>query len=67
MVMPRKSHRRKRPQSEGATQIIRVNQREDYQRDHISPGRLVAWAEWVPYTKPRQRQNIRGQGEMFSG
>ena len=56
--MPRKSHRRKRPQSEGATQIIRVNQREDYQRDHISPGRLVAWAEWVPNSK-EGKSNVR--------
>lgn len=49
MVMPRKSHRQPRRPRIKAT--IRVNDRQDYKADRISPGRLVAWAEWVPNSK----------------
>lgn len=44
MVMPRKSHRQPRRPRIKAT--IRVNDRQDYKADRISPGRLVAWAVW---------------------
>lgn len=47
--MPRKSHRRRKRPRIKAT--IRVNDRQDYKADRISPGRLVAWAEWIPHKK----------------
>ena len=44
--MPRKSHRRRKRPRIKAT--IRVNDRQDYRVDRMSPGILVAWAVWEP-------------------
>jgi len=45
--MGRKSRKRKNPDRyQGGTVIVN---KIDYTRhDYISPGKLVAWAEWVP-------------------
>lgn len=43
--MPRK--RRKKKDAKHAGTVI-VNRKDYSVRDYMSPGRLVAWAEWVP-------------------
>ncbi|MCK9326826.1 MAG: hypothetical protein M0P69_15140 [Bacteroidales bacterium] len=46
--MPRKRRKYKhRPGKYRGGQVI-VNKKDYTRRDHISPGRLVAWAEWIP-------------------
>ncbi len=52
--MPRKRRKRKNRSDkyQGGTVIIN---RVDYSiRDYMSPGKLVAWAEWVP--NPHQKK-----------
>ena len=52
--MPRKRRKYKhRPGKYRGGQVI-VNKKDYTRRDRISPGRLVAWAEWIP-TKEVQR------------
>ena len=51
--MPRKRRKRKHPDRYRGGTVI-VNKRDYTRHDYISPGRLVAWAEWIP-TKEVQR------------
>ena len=53
--MSRKRRKRKHPDRYRGSTVI-VNRKDYTRRDYISPGKLVAWAEWVPYTKPRNRE-----------
>lgn len=44
--MARKSRRQKRKKKVKKGHVI-VNKKDYTRRDYISPGKLVAWAEWV--------------------
>ena len=45
--MPRKSHkRRRRPDKYRGGKVV-VNLKDYTRHDYISPGKLVAWAEWI--------------------
>ena len=49
--MPRKRRWRKnRPDKYRGGQVI-VNRKDYNRRDYMSPGKLIAWAEWVPHQK----------------
>lgn len=54
--MPRKSRKHKRPGRYRGGRVI-VNQIDYTRRDYISPGRLMAWAEWVPNRTNTQTYN----------
>lgn len=61
--MPRKRRwYRHRPDKYRGGTVVVVN-RIDYTRhDYISPGKLVAWAEWVPHQRKGERnERIRSQ------
>lgn len=54
--MPRKRRKwRHRPDKYRGGRVI-INQIDYSKRDYISPGRLVAWAEWTEEDKPRDRE-----------
>lgn len=56
--MPRKRRKQKHPDRYTGGQVI-VN-RIDYNiRDPISPGRLVAWAEWIPNKREARNEHQR--------
>lgn len=57
--MPRRRRKRKnRPDKYRGGKVI-VN-RIDYSiRDYMSPGKLVAWAEWVPCGKDDEVSGLR--------
>jgi len=45
--LPRRNRRRKNPDRYIGGQVV-INKIDYTRRDYMSPGRLVAWAEWVP-------------------
>lgn len=45
--MPRKSHRRRRRPGKYRGGKVIVNLKDYTRHDYISPGKLVAWAEWI--------------------
>lgn len=60
MIMPRKRRKwRHRPDKYRGGRVI-INQIDYSKRDYISPGRLVAWAEWIPHERRgNTRESIR--------
>ena len=67
--MPRKRRWRKnRPDKYRGGQVI-VNRKDYNRRDYMSPGRLAAWAEWIPHQKhqkgaDKQHENERIQSQI---
>jgi len=54
--MPRKRRWwRNRPGKYQGGQVI-VNRKDYTIRDYMSPGRLAAWAEWIPHQKGEDKQ-----------
>lgn len=49
--MPRKSRKRKQRPNKYQSGTVLVNRKDYTRHDYISPGRLVAWAEWIPDRK----------------
>lgn len=53
--MPRKRRTWKnRPGKYRGGRVV-INHRDYTRRDYMSPGRLVAWAEWVPHPPKKRR------------
>lgn len=48
--MPRKSHRQHRTYRCQGGKVI-INKKDYTRHDYMSPGKLVAWAEWIPAAK----------------
>ena len=48
--MSRKSRKRKKPDRYMGGTVI-VNKKDYSRHDYISPGKLMAWAEWVPHER----------------
>lgn len=57
--MPRKRRKYKHPDRYRGGQVV-VNRLDYTRHDYISPGRLVAWAEWIPIVRPRNRKGKEG-------
>lgn len=54
--MSRKSRKRKNPDRYQGGQVI-INKIDYTRHDYMSPGKLIAWAEWVPNQKEKESAN----------